>query len=198
MCEIPIIVAKEAYLDVCMGIKECCANLYHYYSNIYREIPGAALLWKQAAVKEEEHRKQFELALGRVNETEFEMSKEGLKQAFSIRSKLTKQLEHCRDNKPELLASIARAVDMEEKLADLHAHNSLHINDVFMQKMFGDLSEADRDHGADMQLYHSILYNREEKLADLRAHNALHLRDGFILKMFSNLCAADLDHGAVN
>jgi len=98
------------------------------------------------------------LALRLVNETEFEVSKDGLKRAYSIQNKLLNLMEHIKDNKPDLLTAVTKALEMESKLADLHVHTSLHFKDESMQKLFNTLSEADRDHVTDMQRYRTILY----------------------------------------
>ena len=158
MSEMTVMMSKRNFLEVCMGIEKLCADLYHHYSEIYEDIPEASQLWKKTALEEENHRRQFELALRLVNETEFEVSKDGLKRAYSIQYKLLNLMEHIKDNKPDLLTAVTKALEMESKLADLHVHTSLHFKDESMQKLFNTLSEADRDHVTDMQRYRTILY----------------------------------------
>lgn len=149
---------KKIFLEVCMGIEALCAKLYHFYSIIYEDIPEAARFWKKAALEEENHRKQFELALHLLNETEFTVSKGSLKRAYSIQYKLLKLLEHIKSNKPDLLTAVSKAIEMEEKLAGLHAYTALDFKEESMQRLFKALSEADRDHVDDMQRYRAILF----------------------------------------
>jgi rubrerythrin len=158
MSEMTVKMSRKIFLEVCMGIEGLCAEMYHYYSTIYEDIPEASRLWKKTALEEENHQKQFGLALHLMNETEFEVSKDGLKRAYSIQHKLLQLLEHVRNNQPELLTAVSKAVEMEEQLADLHAHSSLNFTEESMQNLFQALSEADRDHVADMQRYRTILY----------------------------------------
>jgi rubrerythrin len=157
MSEMTVMVTKKTFLDVCMGIEGLCADLYHHYSKIYEDIPEASRLWKKTALEEENHQKQFELALRLLNDTEFEVPKDNLKRVYSIQHKLQKHLEQIKHNKPELLAAVLKALEMEEKLADLHVHTSLHFRDESMQNLFKALSEADSDHVADMQRYRTTL-----------------------------------------
>lgn len=158
MSETAGIMASKIFLEICIDIEGLCADLYHYYSKIYEDIPEASHLWKKTALEEENHQKQFELALRLLSETEFEISKDSLKRAYSIQCKLLKLMDHIKINQPELLTAVSKAVDMEEQLADLHAHTSLTFKDESMQDLFRALSNADRDHVSDIQRYRSILF----------------------------------------
>jgi rubrerythrin len=157
MSEMTEIMNRKLFLEICMGIEGLCAEMYHYYSEIYEDIPEAARLWKKTAIEEESHRKQFELALRLLNESEFEVPEDSLKRAYAIQCKLLKLMDHIQRNKPELLIAISKAVEMEEKLADLHVHNALKFKDESMQKLFKAMSDADRDHVVDLQRYRTIL-----------------------------------------
>lgn len=157
MEETTLIYSKEAFLHMCMGIEGLCADLYHFYSKMFEDIPEASNLWKKTALEEENHRMQFELALRLVNEAEFEVSTDSLKRAYSIQNRLLRHFEQIKHHKPELLTAVSKAVEMEEKLADLHAHTSLHFKEESMQQLFKALSEADLDHVACMQRYRSNL-----------------------------------------
>ena len=158
MSEMSDVMASKIFLEVCMGIETLCADLYHYYSDIYVDIPDASRFWKKAALEEENHRKQFELALHLLNETEFAVSKESLKRAHSIQYKLLELINHIKSNQPELLTAVSKAIEMEEKLADLHAYTALNFKEASMHDLFKALNEADRDHVADMQRYRTILF----------------------------------------
>jgi hypothetical protein len=149
--------SRKTFLEVCMGVEGLCAGLYHYYSEIYADIPEASTLWMKTAIEEENHQKQFELALRLMDEAEFDVSQNSLDRAYSIQYKLLKLTNHVKTEKPELLVAVSKAVEMEAKLADLHVHTSLNFKDESMQKMFKALGEADSDHVSDMQRFHTIL-----------------------------------------
>lgn len=152
------VMASKTFLEVCIGIEGLCAELYHFYSDIYEDIPEASRLWKKTALEEENHQKQFELVLALLNEAEFEVPKESLKRAFSIQNRLQQLLVHVKVNKPELLKAVSVAVEMEEKLADMHVHTALNFREDSMQRLFKALSDADRDHVNDMRRYRTILH----------------------------------------
>lgn len=150
-------ITRKIFLEVCKGIEVLCAELYHYYSAIFEDIPEAARLWRQAALEEEDHQQQFELALRLLNETEFEVQKTTLERAYSIQYKLLKLVDHVKNNKPELLTAVSKALEMENKLAELHAGAALKFKDQSLQKLFKALGEGDRGHVAALQRYQMIL-----------------------------------------
>ena len=157
MSEMNDTTSKKIFLEVCMGIEVLCAELYHYYSAVFEDNPEASRIWKKAALEEEDHQKQFELALRLLNETEFEVQKDSLERAFSIQYKLLKLTDLVKSSKPELLTAVSKAVEMEDKLADLHVSAALKFKDMSIQKLFKVLGEGDRKHVAVLQRYHTIL-----------------------------------------
>ena len=148
---------KKTFLDICRGIEGLCADQYHNYSIIYEEIPEVSRLWEKTALEEENHQKQFDLALRLCNETEFEVLFDSMRLAHSIQYKLMERMNISKKTKPDLLTAISKAVEMEENLANMHAHTSLKFKEDSMQKLFVALSEADRDHVAELRRYQTIL-----------------------------------------
>lgn len=158
MSEIVDMMSKKTFLDLCRGIEGQCADLYHYYSSIYEDIPEVSGLWKKTALEEENHAKQFELVIRLWNETEFDVLLGSMRTAYSIQLKLSDLLKNIRHTRPDPLLAISKAVEMEERLADLHAHISLKFKEESMQKLFNALNGADCDHIADLRRYYSVLY----------------------------------------
>lgn len=159
------IIVRKTFLDVCRGIEGLCAELYHYYSKIYEDIPEASSLWKKTALEEENHQKQFELAIRLWDETEFDVLDESVRTAFSLQFKLMNLMTKIRRTKPDLLVAVTKAIEMEEKLADLHVCTALKFKEESMQQLFKALSEADRGHVSDLRRYRSILYLPQSEMA---------------------------------
>lgn len=158
MGEMTGMMTRKIFLEVCMGIERLCADLYYYYSEIYQDIPDASELWKKTALEEENHQKQFELALRLLNETEFDVPEESLKRAYAVQNKFLNLIDHVKLNKPDLLTAVSKAIEMEENIADLHVHTSLKFRDESLQKLFKSMSEADQDHIAALRHYQTILF----------------------------------------
>jgi rubrerythrin len=149
--------SKKLFLEVCMGIEKLCADVYYGYSKLYEDIPEAASLWVKTALEEENHQRQFEMALRMIDDIVFEVPKANLERAYSIQFKLLKLLNHLSEVKPELHVAVSKAIEMEEKLSDLHLHTSVKFTDVSLQSLFKTLGEADRDHVSALQQFQTIL-----------------------------------------
>ena len=40
---------RKIFLDIYKGVEGICADLYHYYSRSYEDIPDASRLWEKTA-----------------------------------------------------------------------------------------------------------------------------------------------------
>jgi rubrerythrin len=119
--------------------------------------PKHQLSGKKQPLKRKNHQKQFELALRLLGVTEFDVPEESLERAYSVRNKFLKLMDHIKITKPDLLAAVSNAVEMEENIADLHVHTALNFKEESMQKLFKSMSEADQDHVASLKSYRTIL-----------------------------------------
>src|SRR5450631_3361737 len=105
--------ALSLFLDLCAQNERLCADLYHYYSDLFLDSADISSLWKKTALEEENHQKQFELAFRLRDDCEFELTKD-LERALSIHHKLTSLLDHVHHNPPDIVSALQKAVEMEE------------------------------------------------------------------------------------
>ncbi len=157
MSELTDMMARMTFLELCIGIESMCADIYHYYSSIHAENPEISKLWKKTALEEENHQRQFGLALRLMNETGFEIMSESLRRAYYIHGKLTSLRDHVRKNPPDPLTAISKAVEMEEQLSDMHAHTAIKFKEESIRQLFQSLSDADSNHVSELQRYRAIL-----------------------------------------
>jgi rubrerythrin len=133
------------FFDVCAKIEGLCAELYHFYSDIFQENAEISNLWKKTALEEENHQKQFELAFRLHKEIDLELNAD-LDRTCRIHSKLGGLLQHVRQSPPDIATALNKAIEMEESLADLHLDSSVRFEDESIRKMFQALREYDQDH----------------------------------------------------
>lgn len=133
------------FFDVCAGIEGLCAELYHFYSDLFTDNTDMSSLWKKTALEEENHQKQFELASRIQGDVSFDLNAD-LDRTVRIHQKLGTLLLYVRQNPPDAVTALTRAIEMEENLADLHLDSSVRFHDENVKKMFQALSEFDRDH----------------------------------------------------
>ncbi len=133
------------FFDVCARIEGLCAELYHFYSDLFAENPEVSSLWKKTALEEENHQRQFELAARLREDVSFDLAAD-IDRTSRIHQKLGTLLQYVRQNPPDAVTALVRAIEMEENLADLHLDSSVRFHDENVKKMFQALSEFDLDH----------------------------------------------------
>ena len=142
---------------VCMEIEEMCAELYHYLSEVHRNEPYAARLWKKTALEEEHHRKLFELSITLMQEIECEPAPANMERALAVRQKLSELLHIVKRNPPNLITALNKAIDMEKHIADLHVESLVHFKNKDIQNMFDTLYRSDQDHIGALERYLAIV-----------------------------------------
>lgn len=145
------------FLDVCSKIEGMCAELYHYYSEIFKDDPDCFQLWKKTALEEENHQKLCGLASKLASECTFEVVAD-YEKASRIYRKLTALLVHVRETPPDIYLAITKAIEMEDYLADLHLDSAIKFNDDQIKNMFTALQGHDMDHLNSLRQFQSILF----------------------------------------
>jgi rubrerythrin len=133
------------FFDVCAKIEGLCATLYHYYSDIHKDNVDVSRLWKKTAMEEENHQKQFELAYRLREDIEFDLNAD-IDRFYRIHQILSNLLAHVRQNPPDIVTALTKAIEMEERIADLHLESSVRFHDESISKMFQALQAFDQDH----------------------------------------------------
>ena len=144
------------FFDVCAKIEGLCAQLYHYYSEIYKDNDDVSWLWKKTAMEEENHQKQFELANRLRDEIGFDLNAD-IERTYRIHQKLSNLLGHVQQNPPDVVTALTKAIEMEESLSDLHLDSSVRFHDESTRMMFQALREFDLDHVKSMRHCLSIM-----------------------------------------
>jgi len=133
------------FFDVCARIEGLCAELYHYYSDLYIDLADVSRLWKKTALEEENHQKQFQLANRLRDDVGIDLNAD-LDRIYRVHHKLSSLLAHVRRNPPDIVAALTKAIEMEESIADLHIESSVRFHDESISKMFQALQAFDQDH----------------------------------------------------
>jgi rubrerythrin len=133
------------FFDVCAKIEGLCATLYHYYSDIHNDHAEVSRLWKKTALEEENHQKQFELAYRLREDIKFDLNAD-IDRCYRIHQILSNLLAHVRQNPPDIVMALTKAIEMEERIADLHLESSVRFHDESISNMFQALQAFDQDH----------------------------------------------------
>lgn len=143
------------FFGLCAQNEQLCAELYHYYSDLFLHDPEVSQLWKKTALEEENHQKQFELALRLVEECDFELCND-VERALSVNQKFKQLLLYVRNNPPDIRTALNRAIEMEEAICDLHMGSAVRFKDKNTHDLFKAMYDADQEHVESLRLYLTI------------------------------------------
>lgn len=152
------------YFDVCSKIEGLCAELYHFYSDLFHDDEECSRLWKTTALEEENHQKLFELANRLKIECEIEIVADYEKASW-VYNKLNALLKHVKQTPPDIFLAITKAIEMENALADLHLDSSVKFKDEHIQNMFKTLQNYDQGHTDSLRHYQAVLFLPKTEMA---------------------------------
>ncbi|MEI7817218.1 MAG: hypothetical protein WCI45_08490 [Desulfuromonadales bacterium] len=152
------------YLDLCSKIEGLCAELYHYYSDLFHEDEECSRLWKKTALEEENHQKLFELAIRLICECDVELIAD-YEKASRVYRKLINLLPHVQQTPPDIFLAITKAIEMEESLVVLHIDSALKFKDEQVHNMFKALQTYDKNHIDSLRHYQAILFLPKTEMA---------------------------------
>lgn len=144
------------FFDVCSKIEGLCAELYHYYSELFIDDEDCSRLWKKTALEEENHQKQFDLANRLRNDCEFELLGD-TQRAYRIHNKLTELISYVRKSPPDIYLAVSKAIEMEHALSDLHLESAVKFKELQTKNLFKALQIDDQHHINSLINYQSIL-----------------------------------------
>jgi rubrerythrin len=133
------------FFDTCSKIEGLCAELYHYYSELFLENEEVSHLWKKTALDEENHQKMIEFANRLRNDCEFELIAD-IEKPYRVYNKLSLFVSHVRQFPPEIVPALTNAIEMEEALCDLHIGSSVKVKDPQLKIMFKGIGDEEREH----------------------------------------------------
>ncbi len=139
-----------ALLKNCTAIERECAELYHWFSDLFRDDRRASTLWKKTALEEENHESQFLLAEKLLEEMLVVPSRERnssgmeLERVRALRREFTV-------NPPDLVRALEAAITLEEELAGFHLEKVLVYSDEEHRKMFEAMMAHDREHAESLK-----------------------------------------------
>lgn len=136
--------------------EKLCAELYHYYSELFSDDPEASRLWKKTALEEENHQRQFEMAQRLSGSLDIKIKKD-VNWVCSVNQKLVALLEFVKKQPPDLLTALKKAIEMEEALADLHMKSAVSFEDKSTADLFLFMHKSDNGHIESLKRYLAIL-----------------------------------------
>lgn len=149
-------------LKTCQRIEEQAAYLYHQLADIHQSFPEMAALWQKTAAEEENHARQFEMALRMIDDLAEKILIEKSK-ADATLDLLAKFQNKVANEKLDPVKSLEVAIQVEEYMFDLHVHVGLAFTREKDKKMFEAMMAADKGHVDALKEQLARLKKREEE-----------------------------------
>jgi len=138
-------------LGVCRAIELAMAGLYDALAEIHAHLPAIARLWRKTAREEDNHAAQFALLLDGMREAVLETSVD-VSALESVRQAVENTVEEYRLRAPSVREALVAAIDFEEAMDRLHAHQALTFVDHRCRRMFAAMMAADSGHVAKLRI----------------------------------------------
>ncbi len=136
---------RRDILEVCRDIRLMCAELYHFYADLFVDDRAALLFWKRIAMGEENHAKEFSLIA--------KLRRQNIIQSFGSDSidaeialvYLRSVIDKTRQNPPSIAEALSTSIRLEEKLSRFHLQNIVKFADPSFRRQFTKVIQAEQE-----------------------------------------------------
>lgn len=132
-------------LEVCQNIKLKCAELHHYYAELFMDDRESLLLWKRTAMEEENNAKEFALIAKLRRQNVIHSLRVDLVDAEIALIYLQTLLDRIKENPPSPEEALRTSIKLEEKLSPFQLNNIVVFTDPSFEKLFTVVAKADQD-----------------------------------------------------
>ena len=133
------------FLDRCAAFEHKCAQLYYYFESLFEGDAELAALWKKTAREEENHAKQFELAV-RLQGTGMTEVRTDVSRGMDKLLELEKIVEKIMTVKHSGVEALALAIKLEEQMAKVHMSSIVVFGDRDLKNLFDAMMQSDVQH----------------------------------------------------
>jgi rubrerythrin len=138
-------------LEVCQSVELSCAELYHYFAEIFKEDRDSFLLWLKTAMEEENHGRLFALVAKLQRRNIVKSIRIELIDAEIALIYIQSLIEKVKRTPPSLEEALRIALDLEKKLDCLIMKNSVDFADQSYEKTFLAITKYDAKHFESIQ-----------------------------------------------
>ena len=140
-----IMEGNQDVLEVCQSIKLMCAEIHHYFAEIFKDDRPTLLFWKRTAMEEENNAKEFALITKLRRQNVIHSLRIDLVDAEIALIYLRTLLEKLKENPPSHEEALRTSIKLEEKITSYHLNNIVDFADPSFRKLFSTALLADQD-----------------------------------------------------
>lgn len=148
-------------LELCRDVEVYVSELYYFFEESFHDIPDMARLWKKTALEEENHARQFVLAINLRKQDLVHDVNIDQESAEAVLNKVKLLYETMRRSKPEITDALCMAIDLEEELAGYHMSVLASFQDKSHRMLFEAMMNHDNGHALELKkAYENVLASR--------------------------------------
>ena len=138
-------------LEVCQTVEFSCAELYHFFAELFKDDRDIFLLWLKTAMEEENHARLFAL-VGKLRRSNIvESIRIDLVDAEVALLYVRSVIDRVKKTPPSLAEALRIAIDLEKKLDGFMMGNVIGFADQTHEKSFLAITNADNRHVESLQ-----------------------------------------------
>ena len=138
-------------LEVCQSVEFSCAELYHYFAELFKDDRNSFLLWLKTAMEEENHARLFGLVAKLRRSNIVETIRIDLIDAEVALLYVRSLIDRVKKTPPSLAEALLIAIDLEKKMDGFMAGNLIGFADETHEKSFLAITNADSRHVESLQ-----------------------------------------------
>jgi rubrerythrin len=150
-------VGTKDVLEVCQSVEYACAELYHYFAELFKDDRDSFLLWLKTAMEEENHARLFALVAKLRRSNIVQSIRIELVDAEVALIYVQSLLEKAKNNPPSLMEALRTAIDLEKKMDGFLIDNVIGFVDETHEKSFMAITNADSKHLESLELAYKRL-----------------------------------------
>jgi rubrerythrin len=144
-------------LEVCQTVEFTCAELYHYFAELFKDDRDIFLLWLKTAMEEENHARLFALVAKLRRNNIVESIRIDLVDAEVTLLFVRSVIDKVKKNPPSLVDALRLAIDLEKKLDGFMMGNVIDFADKTHERSFLAITNSDNKHVEALQVAYDKL-----------------------------------------
>ena len=167
MDEIPSVASVDIIriLETCRDVEVYTSELYYYYAECFIDTPDISKLWKRTALEEEDHAKQFVLAINLRKQDIVHAVSIDQGTAETVLNKLKSLYETVKQSRPTIADALRMAIELEEELAEYHMSALATFKEKSHKMLFEAMMNNDNGHVLELKKAYKDILSKSEQLS---------------------------------
>jgi rubrerythrin len=145
-------------MEICREVEICTSEIYYHFAECFKEMPDMARTWKKTALEEENHARQFLMAINlRKHDLVYSVGLD-LETAEAMLERVRTVLAEVKQSRPSVVGALRTAIALEEDLAGYHMSVVARFKEKSHKSLFEAMMNNDRDHVQELsRVYEAVV-----------------------------------------